>query len=300
MDQSCRRCKLKHGKLLGILLAILIASILIGISLWDRVKIGEPIYFRYLVEHYLPTISDSAVATSTMQLMYVQDFTDKRELAEVEFIDHPELKVTVISREATDYIVYKVIDATLFLAWDSEAVPSLPEVAEVNWIQVTYSDGSSQKIDIGRICIYGGESDERNLEAVGGIPLWESERLQTYQAKDSLIIDGLAQLSKEFLEMTDLIEAYSFEVDGNEVTEFPIEVKADQEIEFRMSLNGFDANRFIDANSEYDYFQMVPQLRYHKESGETYTTDIHNYPVMIWFRNFKEVRNYAKERRLNQ
>lgn len=290
------KAKVHKRTIIAILLVVCVIGGIIGKIGWDKLKIEEPIYFRYLVEHYLPTIADSLYATSTMELKYVQDFTDKREVKEVAFINHPELKVAVYSNNSKHYGIYKVITQTIYMEWDTSEVGNLPDVAEIDSIQVTYSDGTKQIVDIGRICIYGGKSDEDILEAVDCIPLWESERVQRFRANETIIMEGLSGLSHEFLQSKDIIESYSLVVDEDNITNDPCVIKPGQMVVFSMRLNGFDIRTFINSNSNYDYCQIVPQLIYQNESGEVFNTDIYNYPMFIQFKNYQEVREYVKKR----
>ncbi|HCL02016.1 MAG TPA: hypothetical protein DHW61_06295 [Lachnoclostridium phytofermentans] len=284
------KVKIHKRIIIAILLVVCVVGGIIGKIGWDKLKIEEPIYFRYLVEHYLPTIVDS------MELKYVQDFTDKRKVKEVEFTNHPELKVEVYPKYTQHYGIYKVITETIYMKWDTNVVSNLPDVAEIDSIQVTYSDGTKQIVDIGRICIYGGKSDRDILEAVDCIPLWESERMQKYKATETIIMEGLSELSHEFLQTKDIIESYSLVVDDDNITNGPCVIKPGQMVVFSMRLNGFDVRKFINSNSNYDYCKIVPQLIYQKESGEVFTTDIYNDPMIVQFENYQEVREYVKKR----
>lgn len=290
------KAKINKRIIIAILLVVCVIGGIIGKIAWDKMKIGEPIYFRYLVERYLPTIADGSTATSTMELMYVQDFTDKRKVKEVEFIHHPELKVEVYPKYSQHYGIYKVLTHTMYMKWDTNVVGSLPDVAGIDSIQVTYSDGSKQIVDIGRICIYGGKSEEDTLEAVDCIPLWASERMQKYKVTETILMEGLSELSHEFLQTKDIIESYSLVVDEDNITNDRCVIKPGQMVVFSMRLNGFDVRKFINSNSNYDYCQIVPQLIYQKESGEVFTIDIYNFPIIVYFENYQEVREYVKKR----
>ncbi|WP_066714581.1 hypothetical protein [Clostridium sp. Marseille-P299] len=298
MRDKHRIRKISKGNLIAVLLSSVVVASIIGRIGWNKLKIDEPIYFRYLVEHYLPTIPDSVVETSTLQLIYVQNITDEREVTEVSFINHPELIVSVLNKDITNHGIYKISNATLFLEWDQNAINELPESIETNNIQVKYSDDSSQIIDIGKICIYSGMSEQELLEAVNSVPLWELERVQTYKANDTLMIDGLSEISKEFLSKADIIKSYSLIGDNNDMTDVSGAVKLEkyEELEFNMQLKDFDRTRLIDLNSNYDYYQLRPKLVFHKESGESYFTEIHNPPISIKFKNYGDVRNYVKRR----
>lgn len=302
MDHKHRESKIFKRHFIVALFSLLLIAPVIGGIVWNKLKIDEPIYFRYLVEHYLPTISDSTVVNHNLELIYVQDITDDKDVTEVRFINHPELNVLVLSNFEEKYGIYKLKNVTLYLEWDQSAIDVLPETAEVNGIQVTYSDNSSQEVDIGRICIYSGMSDKQLLEAVDAVPLWGLERVQTYKTNDTLIIDGLSEITREYLNMADIIQSYSLKGNNIEITDVSGAVKLERngELEFNMQLKDFDRKRFIDLNSNYDYYQIRPQLIYHKESGERYFTDIYNHPVTIRFDNYRDARNYVKRRTSNQ
>lgn len=301
MQHKHRKRKSSKRNLIVGLLSLFAVAMAIGVVAWNNLKIDEPIYFRYLVEHYLPTISDSLVETSILQLNYLQDITDEREVTEVSFINHPELIVSVLYNDIEKVGVYKISSATLYLEWDQSTLDELPKSIEVNDILVKYSDDSSQKIDIGSICIYSGLSEEHLLKAVNSIPLWELKRVQTYKTNETLMIDGLSEVSKRILNQADIIQSYSLLGNNIDITDVSEAVKLEkyEVLEFNMQLKDFDRMRFIDLNSTYDYYQIRPELVFHTESGESYFTAIHNPPISIHFQNYHDVRSYVKRRMSN-
>lgn len=301
MQHKRRKRKSSKRNLIVGLLSLFAVAMAIGVVAWNNLKIDEPIYFRYLVEHYLPTIPDSLVETSTLQLNYLQDITDEREVTEVSFINHPELVVSVLYNDIEKVGVYKISSATLYLEWDQNALDELPKSIEVNDILVKYSDDSSQKIDIGSICIYSGMSEKQLLESVDSTPLWELERVQIYKTNDILMIDGLSEISKRILNQADIIQSYSLLGNNIDITDISGAVKFEknEELEFNMQLKDFDRMRLTDLNSTYDYYQIRPKLVFHAESGESYFTAIHNPPISIHFQNYRDVRKYVKRRMSN-
>ena len=264
-----------------------------------QLSLKQPIFYRYLVEHYLPTIADSVYETSTINLIYFTNIWDESQVTNVTFDEHPELTASVARSHAKNYGIYKVVNVVLYMEWNQTAIDMLPDVARVNNIQVTYSNQRSQSVDIGKLYIYSGESTENLLQAVDCLPLYRSERLQTYEASEEMFMKGFSPVTLECIEAADIIEALSLTYENHDLIQpsKPIMVNNKNPIEFKMKLKGFVKKRLTSLESKYDYYQIEPQIELYDKFNNKFFVTIYNPYITLEFDNYFDVRNYLKRRR---
>ena len=280
--------------IIGLSVIVIVTSICIGIR--NHLALEEPLYFRYLVEHYLPTVADSVLETSTIELMYLTEISDKRKIIKVSFVGHPELNVEVLGSvtDLSSYGIYSKRTVTLYLDWDSYASGISDEVKEVNTLNVEYSDQSSQLVDIGRICIYGGNPSENLLEAIGALPLFRTKRIQKYEAKAKLKVVGFSDTSMELMNDFYIMDYASInEQDYRCVTlDQPILIQPFNLLEFKMELKISEEQEIIGLDSPYDFYEIEPKLIFYDEDGNEHFVPVQNSPKWIDFNNYFDVRKY--------
>ncbi len=262
-----------------------------------RLALEEPIYYRYLVEHYLPTIPDSVVETSSIRLSYVADIKDKREITNVTFNNHPKLDVTVTDHVTKKYWIYKLVTVTLFLEWDIDKADVLPKFVEINSIDVNYSNKSSQVVDIGNIYIYSGEASEEILEPVDCLPLYDLVRKQTYETPEKVSIEGFSDSTNKFLENEDILESLSFRFNNFDLlnSSKPISIPKGQQIEFKMKIKDITKKDFF-TTSKFDFYEFRPQIILFDESGNEYFVSVYNPCIFHEFDSYDDVRKFIKRR----
>ncbi|MDF2543867.1 MAG: hypothetical protein K0S47_3585 [Herbinix sp.] len=265
----------------------------------NQLSLKQPIYYRYLVEHYLPSIADSVYETSTINLIYITNAWDDNQITNVTFDEHPELTATVYGSQSKQYGIYKVVNVVLFFEWNQNVVDALPKVAKINTIQVTYSNRQSHTVDIGKWYLYSGESAENLLEPVDCLPLYDSERFQTYEASLDLFIKGFSPTTLECIEDADIIEALSFTYGNYDLLQpsEPIMVRDKSQIEFKMKIKNSKMNRLISYDSYYDYYEIEPQIELSDEFNHQYFVTIANPYTTLQFKNYKDVKKYLQRRR---
>jgi hypothetical protein len=251
------------------------------------------------VEHYLPSIADSVYETSTINLIYITNAWDDNQITNVTFDEHPELTATVYGSQSKQYGIYKVVNVVLFFEWNQNVVDALPKVAKINTIQVTYSNRQSHTVDIGKWYLYSGESAENLLEPVDCLPLYDSERFQTYEASLDLFIKGFSPTTLECIEDADIIEALSFTYGNYDLLQpsEPIMVRDKSQIEFKMKIKNSKMNRLISYDSYYDYYEIEPQIELSDEFNHQYFVTIANPYTTLQFKNYKDVKKYLQRRR---
>lgn len=291
-----------NNSILIIGFSVILITICICLGIRNHELLKEPVYFRCLIEHYLPAVADSVYETSTIELLYLTDVADNRKIMNVSFVDHPELNVEVLDSgtETSEYGIYSQKAVTLYLEWDSYATGMSGENVEVNTLIMEYSDQSSQRVDIGRICIYGGNPSETLLEAVTAIPLSGTERIQTYEAKEKLKVTGFSDTSMELMnEFYIMYYTYLNEKDFRSVTfDQPIWLQPNNQLEFIMELIILEEQEFIGLDSPYDYYEVEPKLIFYSEDGKEHFVPVLNSPKWINFKNYFEVRKYLIRRGL--
>ncbi|MDO5521387.1 MAG: hypothetical protein Q4G58_12920 [bacterium] len=281
---------------------LLLVLILVGIGTVTGVVhkrlLKQPVYYRYLMEHYLPTVADSIQETCITELIYITNFNDKKEVVTVTFDNYPGLKVEVLDQTSERYGIYKVMTVSLYWEWDQKKDAVLPSVAKIDTIHVNYSDTSSQIVDIGQISIYSGESSEHLLEAVDCTPLYESERVQTYETRQELEIKGFSDSTKETLKKADLIESLSLTCEVMDITNRlePTRASSGSQVEFKMNIKGSKENRLLELESHYDYYEIEPQILLSDKGGNEHFTTVFNPPLVLCFSNRKEIKEYLQRR----
>lgn len=296
--QQLKKYKISKDSLMQAIFVISFVLLFTILAIWEEYSVKEPIYYRYLVQHYLPTISESLYEPSTIELMYLTDITDGKKVTNVTFIDHPELKVKVIGENTEQYGLYKRVRVVLYMDWNPDVVDALPEVAEVNKILVDYSNETSQEVDIGSLYIYSGQTEKKLLKGIDAIPLWDSERVQVYQVNKTIMFQGFSELSQKLLNEADIIDFYSLDSKQHNLLDLtmPIKLERDEEIVFNMTIKGPYEKRLLTLNSKYDYYELEPKLIFYDESGTEYFSAVNNQWVSLEFETFKDVREYIKSR----
>lgn len=281
-----------------ILIVSSICFIFILFIIFTKISLKQPVYYRYLVTHYLPTVADSVYFTSTIELIYITNSWDKKQVTSVTFEDCPELKVLPYTTYSKKYGTYKVMTTVLYLEWDQDAVDVLPDVVEVNKIIVEYSNQTSQSVDIGRLSIYSGDDSDDILEAVGGMPLVETERLQLYEAQKNVMINGFSPTTLEIIKEADIIESLSLTYNNYDLIQptEPIMLERTGILEFIMKIKGSRLKRLMELKCKYDFYEIDAQIEFYKEEGSKHFVTVFNYPIKLEFDNFFDVRKYLKWR----
>jgi hypothetical protein len=289
---------MKKKKIKIIIVLFICIAFLLGCRM-IQLSLKQPVYYRYLVEHYLPTVADSLYETSIINLIYITNIWDEIQVTNVTFDEHPELTATVYGTNSTQYGIYKVVNVLLYLEWDQSATDTLPDVAKIHNIQVTYSNQRSQTIVIGKLYIHSGESAENLLKAVDCLPLYSSERLQTYEALEEILINGFSPATLEWIEDADIIEELSFSYENNDLIQpsNPITVNNRNLIKFIMKLKGLDKKRLASLESKYDYYEFEPQIELYDRFEDKYFVTVFNPYITLEFDNYFDVRDYLKRRR---
>lgn len=259
-------------------------------------KLEKPVYYRHLIEHFLPTIADSIASTSVIQIMYITDVWDDRTVEQVEMLDA--LTVTVLGNGTERLWPYQVKKISLYLEWNYETMEEVPEVVEINEMKVSYSDSSNEVVKVGKIFIYSGADDKKFIDATGCVPLYDSLRVQNYITKQDILFKGFSPISRECLKEADILESYSLLSEGRDLSQpdTNIEIKKGSKIDFCMTLKGEREDRLRDLESNYDYYELRPKLMFSDSKGKNYLTSIFSPAIYLELGSYSDVKEYLKRR----
>lgn len=284
-------------KVFLIITMVAVLIIIMGCIISNKVSINSPIYYRYLVQRYLPSVADSLKETSTIELNYITNVNDSKEVSKITFVNAPELQVVVDGQSEERYGIYKRCTVGLYMEWNQEKLNQLPQVVQVEKIHVEYSDHSMQTVNIGKIDLYSGKESEL-LEATSAIPLWESERVQEYVARQSLIMEGLSEQSKELLGEEDILDTVSLKSGEEDLFNLkePVRLEKGDPVICKMTYKAVEKGRLLDESSQYDAYEIEPKIQFRDMSGKEKFVVIYNANVIRQFKDYWGVRRYIKKR----
>lgn len=289
----------KSQHIVVLLISLTILAICIGIGIRMQQELTEPVYFRHLIQHYLPAVADSGIATSTINLMYISDSKDECHIINVSFDGHPELKVMVYNTSTNKFGSYYLNKVCLYMEWESYEAGISDEIAEINTLSVEYANHKRQTVDIGKVYIYGGNPSDNVLEAIGAMPFIDKERSQSYESKEDLQLNGLSDSTVELMKEMDIMDYANLNgIDYRNVTsEEPIPILTNSQVDFIMVLRNSWKEELFQFNTNHDYYNIEPKLIILDKDGEEHFVPIFNQPKNITFKNYREVRKYLKLRR---
>ena len=280
-----------------LILIVIITGICVGFSYYTRLK--EPVFLKYCVAtSAVPSIT-TGYQQPALELQYLTNNTDQREVIGLSFAEAPDYSFiatenaqyyggsfTFFSNNSTPQLGEAIGPYRLrkvFLYMNNYFLEDWKGEVELNNALVNFNDGSSCKVNLGRILIYSDGATDNALLMMNSTSSNQGIAETTFRAQQDL--NNLKMESP-------LIEEASRKLELTLNTHFYNEIES-LHLKRGDSLTVTSCDKsdpgMIDKNDVYDVIDVRPLLTYDKENGTRGSIRIYDMMRRKYFYGYMDV-----------
>ncbi len=282
-----------------ILIALTIVSCL-GFSYLTRLK--EPVFLTYCAAVSAVPSQSTGYNQPVLELQYLTNSNDTKEVTGISFLEVPDYSFmatenaqyynnsfTFFSNNSTQKsgeAIGRYSLRTVYLYMNNYFLEDWKGEVELNNAMISFSDGSSRKVNLGRILIYSDTSEVPALDmtssgssnqGVAKTTLFVRQKLTNLKVESPIIEEA-----DSAMELT--INSFSYDELGT------LKPKSGDTLSIENNI------KKVPADGGYDVYDVRPKLTYTKEDGTQGFTRIYDMTHRKYFSGYMDVLKYLMGR----
>ncbi|MDF2904707.1 MAG: hypothetical protein K0R34_28 [Herbinix sp.] len=292
----------KKNRLYRMCIIIIALTIGLCVSFSYITRLKEPIFLTYCVAASAVPPPETGYQQPILELQYLTNNNDPREVTGISFLEEPDF--SFIATENAQYY------NNSFSFFSNNAAPTLGETigqyslrkvylymnnyfiadwqgeVELNNAWVNFSDGSTRKVNLGRILIYSERSQVPGLDMTESSSSNQGVAYTTFRVRESLsnlkVESPMIKEADPVMELT--VNSFHYdELEG-------LNPKRGDSLTVRNVITSSS------LEGSYDFYDVRPKLTYTKEDGTKGYTRIYDMTERKYFYGYADVLKYLIEK----
>lgn len=290
-----------NDRLYKISLSVTGILIAVGFAFLTHVRLDSPVFLEHYIDMNVTGDSWHSNFNMPTSLQYITNADDERVVIWVEFADYPGLQLQA-SENAFDVFARTGVEQSFdeqrgrhFGQYSVREVylevrdlPDLDEGEELHLTEatVTFSDSSTETVDIGELTISTEEATDSPLQFVYSSSTGSGQNEVIYSAEENLSL--LAVDSTNFEAFSDAVH---IDINGMDYQE-----DSEHNIQAGEQLSIVTKREFSEGDSQFAYFSILPQLTVSTENGDEHTVRLAQAIEMEPDYSFTNIYRYLRSR----
>lgn len=287
-----------NKKILKVGLILVASSLIFAIGFALVYRLDNPVFLKMYVEQYIQS-NQNSVVVDNFRLSYITNISDKRKITDIYFEEEPDIEVDVSygfnhngfsffnnnsQNSQNGYIYGRYVLKPLYVHMDLSKIQKEYEELELNNAKITFNDGSTIDVNLGRIILF---KDVRNGDDIKTVSTSSSNTgTSTFTARINKDIKLLSIESPLLEDLEDYFDISVGDVDYRKIS--GIEYKKDKLLDIHAKVKT--------PEDKYMFFDIKPKLYYEDKEGNISYTRIYNIKYIPKNFDIKGVFHYLKSR----